>query len=82
MGPRRPLVCSHGTDADFTTFDISHFGKTDFGAHGRGFYFAPNDWGGLPGKNKIKAYLDVKNPIYVDGEKNLLMSLALCPLLS
>ena len=68
-----PLVVYHGTDADFSQFDISHFGKNDSGWYGKGFYFTPNkDWtfaedsaernGGAP--NVMPVYLKVKNPVY------------------
>lgn len=33
-------VFAHSTHAKFTEFDKSHFGKTDEGFNGKGFYFA------------------------------------------
>ncbi len=68
-----PLVVYHGTDADFSQFNISHFGKNDSGWYGKGFYFTPDkDWtfaedsaernGGAP--NVMPVYLNVKKPVY------------------
>ena len=44
---------SHSTEATFDTFDISHFGETDDGFYGRGFYTHPaeNINGKLQGRN-------------------------------
>lgn len=44
---------SHSTGATFDTFDISHFGETDDGFYGRGFYTHPaeNIKGKLQGRN-------------------------------
>ncbi len=56
-----PLVVYHGTQADFETFDLSKFGKTDSGWFGKGFYFTPN-------KEQAELYAR-KNP---DGSSNLL----------
>lgn len=38
-----PLVVYHGTSGDlFYVFDLTHFGKTDKGFFGKGFYFTQN----------------------------------------
>lgn len=69
----RPLLMFHGTDADFSEFDLSYFGKNDSGWYGRGFYFTPHEhWtfaedsadrnGG--DANVMPVYLKTDNPVY------------------
>ena len=65
-----PLVMYHGTRHKFDTFEWSHFGQTDDGFYGRGFYFDPDpeeakDYGPLV----MAVYLKVENPFWlkVDG---------------
>ncbi|MBR6284409.1 MAG: hypothetical protein IKR25_08975, partial [Muribaculaceae bacterium] len=67
----QPLIVYHGTSADFTAFDRSYIGRTDFGSLGSGFYFTPDEYyaRSLAGhRGKVMAvYLDVKRPLIVDG---------------
>ena len=67
-----PLVVYHYTDTVFNTFDISYFGQTDPGDHGRGFYFTPRS----PEQDKgyfreyyghiiMPVFLNIKKPLYV-----------------
>ena len=59
----RPLVVYHGTDAEFDTFDISHFGETDSGDFGRGFYFtADKRYAEYYGGQIMPLYLKIENP--------------------
>jgi len=37
-----PMVLYHGTKSSFDSFNLKHFGKTDGGWAGEGFYFAPD----------------------------------------
>lgn len=59
---------SHSTDTKFNTFDIRHFGKTDDGFYGRGFYTHPaeNINGKLQGRN---SYGDVDYLLTTDVQK-------------
>lgn len=68
----KPLVVYHGTDAKFTAFDISKFGKTDMGSVGKGFYFGKNEsLAKRHGNNVMPVYLDIKNPIIVNGSADI-----------
>jgi hypothetical protein len=71
-----PLVVYHGTKADFDTFSLEQFGKTDGGWGGKGFYFAPDAteasnyatfisqlYGTNTGGNVMPVYLSAKNPL-------------------
>lgn len=59
----RPLVVYHGTDAEFDTFDISHFGETDSGDFGRGFYLtADKRYAEYYGGQIMPLYLKIENP--------------------
>lgn len=59
----RPLVVYHGTNAEFDTFDISHFGETDSGDFGRGFYFtADKRYAEYYGEQIIPLYLKIEKP--------------------
>jgi hypothetical protein len=70
----RPIICYHGTNADFSEFDISHFGKNDSGWYGKGFYFTPStdfifaedavSSQGFGYANEMPVYLKIKNPVY------------------
>lgn len=75
----QPLRVYHGTDADFDRFSMEHFGKTDAGARGRGFYFSESPEyagrvansaaeGGLggAGANIIPVYLKADRPLTWD----------------
>ena len=66
-----PLVVYHGSEESFDTFDITHFGKTDNGDRGRGFYFTPNP--NIASRyGSIKAfYLNIKEPYNGNQEHNL-----------
>ena len=68
-----PLVVYHGTDADFTSFDLKQAGKNDKGWYGKGLYFTPhNHWtfaedsatrnGGNP--HIMPVFLRIKDPAY------------------
>ncbi|MFZ1829070.1 MAG: hypothetical protein WAW42_09940 [Candidatus Competibacteraceae bacterium] len=68
-----PLVVYHGTDADFTAFDLKQAGKNDKGWYGKGLYFTPhNHWtfaedsatrnGGNP--HIMPVFLRIKDPAY------------------
>ena len=65
-----PLVVVHTTDEIFDTFDLSYFGNTDEGYHGKGFYFSKTriseKYGLIPtmnyGKNRMFCFLNIKNP--------------------
>ena len=56
------LVCYHGTDSKFTEFDPSFIG--DDNKLGLGFYFTRGKELKFDYDNKIKAYINIKNPIY------------------
>lgn len=57
-----PMVVYHGTNADFTKFQVS--GKTDHGWHAPGFYFYEKEnWAKGYGKNVIAAFLKLENPV-------------------
>ena len=58
-----PLVVYHGSPASFYVFDISKFGKTDFGSMGKGFYFSPDENFARKYGNTIGVFLNIKNPI-------------------
>ena len=68
----KPLVVYHGTNADFSEFDIAKFGKTDDGWLGEGFYFSPrpryaSGYAKGDGANVMPVYLSMKNPFYAEG---------------
>jgi hypothetical protein len=70
-----PKVVYHGTASAFTVFDYSHYGKTDWGFAGRGFYFMDSrEWaegyaavaaeaGGSP--RVIAAFLRIRSALVV-----------------
>lgn len=60
-----PMVVYHGTPGDtFYIFDISHFGATDGGSLGKGFYFTPDkSYAEKYGVNVNSYFLNVRNPI-------------------
>lgn len=58
----RLIVCYHGTDKEFDTFDISHSGTKGANFFGKGHYFtmsSDNDYG----KIQKKCYLNITNPM-------------------
>lgn len=64
-----PLVVYHGTEKDFSAFDLGRAGAvTDWGYYGKGLYFTANpDTAGAyaadsTGANIMPVYLSVKNP--------------------
>lgn len=60
------LVVYHGTNGKFNQYRINHFGKTDLGIYGKGFYFTDDiNSAKYYGKNVKKQYLDIKNPLYI-----------------
>ena len=42
----KPLKVYHGSNKEFNTFSYDHFGKTDCGIFGRGFYFSADNSSG------------------------------------
>lgn len=65
-----PKIMYHGTKHKFDSFEWSHFGQTDDGYYGRGFYFDPNASGAKEyGPIVMPVYLKVENPFWlkVDG---------------
>jgi|GEM_PF-209583 len=63
----KPLIVEHGTNNDFTEFDINRLGETshDKGIYGAGFYFATEAPAWLNARNKMKVYLDIKKPFEI-----------------
>lgn len=66
----RPLVVYHGTNANFNTFDIKHFGQSDIGYLGKGFYltndidmaesYADTEFGKI-----MPLYAKIQNPFII-----------------
>ena len=58
-----PKAVMHYTNAKFSEFDLSKFGKTDYGYFGKGFYFTEvpmrND---SYGSIQMQLYLSIQNP--------------------
>lgn len=76
-----PLKVYHGSAYEFTEFDPSRLGQGN-DAWGNGFYFShsesvsrgyAND-SGSEEANVKEFYLDIKNPIYMDGVENMSMN--------
>lgn len=72
---------AHSTDASFDTFDLSHFGETDDGFYGKGFYSHPAEYinGEMRGRNtygmnnyllttNVQRPLDLNNPDFKYAE--------------
>lgn len=72
---------AHSTDASFDTFDLNHFGETDEGFYGKGFYSHPAEYinGELRGRNSygknnyllttnVQKPLDLNNPDFKYAE--------------
>ena len=61
------VAASHYTDATFTEFDSRKIGTSqDDGYFGKGFYFTSmNGFGKGFGRNEMKSYLLVRNPLYI-----------------
>lgn len=65
----KPLVVEHATNADFTTFEISHLGENshDKGLFGAGFYFGSYAPGWMAGsKNLMRVYLRIMKPFEIN----------------
>lgn len=56
-----PIHNYHGTDAEFNTFDINLFGRTDHGDRGKGFYFSEN-------RNVSEGYGPIVKDVYLYGK--------------
>lgn len=79
-----PLVVYHGTKNKFNVFDLSHFGKTDTGFFGKGFYFTSSketaetyasitEWDKINdtyNENGIvlSCFMNLKNPVIVKSK--------------
>ena len=68
----QPKVFYHGTDAEFSVFDIEMAGQNWHGDSrlGKGFYFANTEREALQwteGTKVVKAYLKLENPLDVDA---------------
>lgn len=61
-----PRVVYHRSPNKFDIFDTNKFGtSTDWGQHGRGFYFGIQDNRVTYYDNKYEVFLNIKNPYYV-----------------
>jgi hypothetical protein len=59
----KPIRLYHGTRFRFNRFDMAHFGNTDDGFYGRGFYFSPDkDTAAEYGPRIVEVMLNVRNP--------------------
>lgn len=57
----------HGTNSEFSKFDLSNFGSTDPGWFGKGIYFSSDPkFAKEFGKNVKEDYVQVKNPLFVE----------------
>jgi len=75
----RPLVCYHGTDKDFSSFDPIKMGSKDYGFLSQGFYFTADqetadayaNYHELEnsGQNTMIVYLKIENPYYWTWEE-------------
>lgn len=71
-----PQIVNHNTSNEFDKFDLKHFGQTDNGFSGKGFYFHPDDkelldfYGDFYGDKSIKAYLNITSPHPLKGKTN------------
>ena len=74
-----PMIVSHSTNNRFDEFDISKFGETDEGYHGKGFYFSKvrkkPDGTIVPyanyGKIKMFNFLNIRNPLTKGNSFNI-----------
>jgi len=62
-----PLIVSHSTNSKFDTFDMSHFGKSDPGMYGAGFYFMDALENHSYGNISMAVFLNVRKPFYTDA---------------
>ena len=59
-----PMVVYHGTNAEFSKFDINKFGQTDLGSYGKGFYFTTRpERAKRYGENIIPVFINARNLI-------------------
>ena len=60
----------HNSKKDFDKFDLNYFGGTDLGSYCKGIYFSGNtEEIKKYGNKQYKAYIDIKNPIYFEGNE-------------
>lgn len=65
------LEVYHGTNSRFNEYKLKHFGRTDSGMYGKGFYFTDEyNSAKYYGNNVKKQYLDIKNPLYIGKGTN------------
>jgi pSer/pThr/pTyr-binding forkhead associated (FHA) protein len=69
-----PKVVMHYTNANFSQFDLSKFGKTDYGYFGKGFYFTEvpmrnNSYGSI----QMQVYLSIQNPYVANNYEDPLV---------
>ncbi len=59
-----PLVVYHGTNSDFTKFNLEKVGSNvDYGMWGSGFYFSPlKSFSKYYGSKILKLFLNIRNP--------------------
>lgn len=66
----RLLECYHYTNNEFSVFENEKIASNsgDFGYFGKGFYFtARKDFAKGFGKNQVRAYINIKNPLIVEN---------------
>ena len=68
-----PLVVYHGTNQEFTIFDLNKVGSNvDYGMWGSGFYFSPSrSFSKGYGDKLMKLFLNIRNPFIKNPEKRL-----------
>jgi hypothetical protein len=67
-----PMICYHGTDANFNTFDSDIKLKTPYAHddHGLGFFFSNNkNFVKQFGKNIMEVYIKIENPEIMEFEQ-------------
>lgn len=66
----RPLTVFHGSSEAFDEFDPARLGKGN-DAYGSGFYFAADERTSSAYGEVVRPFkLDVRNPIYIDGQEH------------
>ena len=68
-----PMICYHGTNADFDTFDKKKAGAgNDKGLRGKGFYMSPNKKTSMSyGSSLIEGFVNIRNPFIPEKFKSL-----------
>lgn len=65
-----PMICYHGTDSDFKSFDKNKIGKNHWQSksdiHGGGFFFVDKERYASHGGIIKKVYLSIKNPYLIE----------------